>query len=146
MQIEGSALVIGAADFTEHVRMHGGPLLRALLMYTNLYLSILSQVAACHGLHRIGQRLSRCILTLDDYSSRSQVRITHDTLAEFLGVHRPSITYALQALASTGAIVLERRCIIVSDRSGLIEHACECYGIIRRMTDREITRMRDDVS
>ncbi len=146
MQIEGSAKVIIATDFNEHVRAHGGPLLRALLMYTSLYISILSQIAACHGLHRIEQRLSRCILTLHDYAPNGQVRVTHDTLAEFLGVHRPSITYALQALAANGAIVLERRCIVVADRDGLVNYACECYGNIRKMTERQIDRIREDMS
>lgn len=146
MQIEGSARLISAADFAEHVRGHGGPLLRALLMYANLYISILSQIAACHGLHRIEQRLSRCILTLHDYAPNGQVRVTHDTLAEFLGVHRPSITYALQALASSGAIALERRCIVVEDRNALVEHACECYANIRKMTRRELERIREDMS
>jgi DNA-binding GntR family transcriptional regulator len=70
------------------------------------------------------------------------VRITHDTLAEFLGVHRPSVTYALQALAADGAIALERRSIIVRDRAALMAHACECYGAIRRITDRELDRVR----
>lgn len=146
MQIEGSALVISASDFAEHVRGHGGPLMRSLLIYTNLYISILSQIAACHGLHRIEQRLSRCILTLNDYAPNGQVRVTHDTLAEFLGVHRPSITYALQALASSGGIVLERRCIVIEDRDAVAERACECYANIRKMTQSQLDRIREDMS
>ena len=70
------------------------------------------------------------------------MRTTHDVLAEFLGVHRPSVTYALQALAATGTIALERRSIIVRDRDGLAEHACECYAAIRRITQRELDRMK----
>ena len=51
-------------------------------------------------------------------------------------------TYALQALAATGTIALERRSIIINDRDGLARHACECYAAIRRITDRELRRMR----
>lgn len=138
--------MIGAVDFIEHVRKPGGPLRDALLLYTNLYLLILSELTACHGLHRIEQRMSRCILTLQDYAANEQLRVTHDTLAEFLGVHRPSITFALQGLAATGVIALERRRIVVIDRNKLANRACECYGVIRKTTEREITRIRTALS
>jgi CRP-like cAMP-binding protein len=143
---DGNALVMNAADFDEHVRRRGGPLLEALLLYTNLYIYTLGQLTACHCLHRIEQRLSRCILMLADYGDDEFVRITHDTLAEFLGVHRPSITYALQALADMGAIGLERRRVIITDREALLGHACECYSAIRNMTARELKRIRAQVA
>lgn len=142
VQIDGHALAMSVADFQEHVRDPRSPLLDALLIYTNLCIAVLGQLTACHCLHRIEQRLSRCILQLHDLTGGERVRTTHDTLSEFLGVHRPSVTYALQALAATGIIALERRSIIVRDREGLLAHACECYGAIRRITARELDRMR----
>lgn len=142
VHVDGTARVIAAADFDEQVRRRGGPLMDALLLYTNLYIGILGQLTACHCLHRIEQRLSRCILELDDYGNGNEIRVTHDTLSEFLGVHRPSITYALQALAQTGSISSERRRIIIADRTALMEHACECYTVIRATTARELARMR----
>lgn len=142
VHVDGSALTMAASDFDEQVRRRGGPLLDALMLYTNLYISVLSQLTACHCLHRIEQRLSRCILELNDYGDGGEVRVTHDTLAEFLGVHRPSITYALQALAHTGSISSERRRIYVLDRASLLDRACECYTVIRATTEREIARMR----
>jgi CRP-like cAMP-binding protein len=143
VHIEGTALVMPTQLFDEHVRRHGGPLLEALLLYTNLYISTLGQLTACHCLHRIEQRLSRCILTLQDYGEDRNVRITHDTLAEFLGVHRPSITYALQSLAATGAIASERRRIAILDRQALLGHSCECYNVIRTTTARELARIQE---
>lgn len=142
VQIDGTALTLSVADFQEHVRSTRSPLLDALLIYTNLHIAVLGQLTACHCLHRIEQRLSRCILQLHDRLGGDRVRTTHDILAEFLGVHRPSVTYALQALAATGTISLERRSIIVHDRDGLADHACECYAAIRRITTRELDRMR----
>lgn len=142
VQLEGTALVMDVDDFEAHVRLARSPLLEALLLYTNLYIGVLSQLTACHCLHRIEQRLSRCILQLHDYHDGDSVRTTHDVLADFLGVHRPSVTYALQALAATGTIALGRRSIIIRDRDGLAEHACECYAAIRRITRRELNRMR----
>ncbi|HET9097297.1 MAG TPA: Crp/Fnr family transcriptional regulator [Candidatus Baltobacteraceae bacterium] len=142
VQLDGKALLISVQDFEEQVRLTRSPLLEALLMYTNLYLGVLSQLTACHCLHRIEQRLSRCILQLHDYHDGDSVRTTHDVLSEFLGVHRPSVTYALQALAATGTIALGRRSIIIRDRDGLLGHACECYAAVRRITTRGLDRMR----
>ncbi|HEY9179542.1 MAG TPA: Crp/Fnr family transcriptional regulator [Candidatus Baltobacteraceae bacterium] len=142
VQIDGTALMIGVSDFQEHVRSTHSPLLDALLIYTNLHIAVLGQLTACHCLHRIEQRLTRCILQLHDRLGGARVRTTHDVLAEFLGVHRPSVTYALQALAATGTISLERRSVIIHNRAKLETHACECYAAIRRITKRELERMR----
>jgi CRP-like cAMP-binding protein len=141
VQIGGTALCISAVDFDEQVRATGSPLAAAMMRYANLYISVLSQLTACHALHRIEQRLSRCILTLLDYSGMPAVQITHDTLADFLGVHRPSVTYALQSIAESGAIVSERRRIVVRDRQALLGHSCDCYTAIRTSTDRELEAM-----
>ncbi len=143
VQTEGSALVMTVGDFNEHVRTSRSPLLDALLVYTNLHIAILGQLTACHSLHRIEQRLCRCILQLNDRHDGERVRITHDVLSEFLGVHRPSVTYALQALAADGAIALERRSVIVRDRALLTERVCECYAAIERITARELARLAD---
>lgn len=141
VQIGGSAVSMTASDFEEHVRAPRSPLLDALMRYANLYIGVLCQLTACHALHRIEQRLSRCILTLDDYGANGSLRITHDTLAEFLGVHRPSVTYALQAIGETGAVASERRRIVIRDRAALQSHACECYRVIRETTARELARI-----
>lgn len=142
VQIDGSASAMSVSDFEEQVRATRSPLLDLLLIYTNLHIAVLGQLTACHCLHRIEQRLCRCILQLHDRLEGDRVRTTHDVLSEFLGVHRPSVTYALQALAATGIIALERRSVIIRRREGLVERACECYSAIRRMTNREIDRMR----
>lgn len=142
VQLGGTALCMSVHDFDAQVRAARSPLLDALLVYTNLYIGVLAQLTACHALHRIEQRLSRCILQLHDHFGGDSIRTTHDVLAEFLGVHRPSVTYALQALAATGIIALGRRSIIIRDRAALEEHSCECYSAIKRITHRELDRMR----
>lgn len=143
VQAAGTALCLSAADFAEHVRGAQSPLFDALVLYTNLYIAVLAQLTACHCVHRIERRLSRIILTLDDCSSSGFVRVTHDTLAEFLGVHRPSVTYALQAIAETGALSSERRRIFILDRPALEKHACECYSGIREATRAGLERIKN---
>jgi CRP-like cAMP-binding protein len=134
VQAGGSAAAISVSDFNEHVRAQRSALFDALLAYANVQMHVIAQLAACHCLHRIEQRLSRCILSLEDHSNGAgSVQTTHDSLAEFLGVHRPSVTYALQALAAEGAIGVERRRLIVRNRALLESHACECYAAIRNL-------------
>ena len=134
VQAAGRAAVIGAVAFDEHVRGRRGPLFDVLLYYAGIQLRTVSQLTACHSLHRIEQRLTRCILELADRSPDcATVRVTHDALADFLGVHRPSITYAVQALAAEGLIAAERRRLVVTNRSELAKHSCECYGVIRKL-------------
>lgn len=142
VQVDGTAFAMSVNDFHDQVRELRSPLLDALLIYTSLHIAVLGQLTACHCLHRIEQRISRCILQLHDRVGGDRVRTTHDVLAEFLGVHRPSVTYALQALAVTGTISLERRSVIIRDRDRLEGHACECYAAIRRIIDRELGRMQ----
>ncbi len=146
MQIEGSALALSAADLEEHARQPGNVLLKGLTMYAHLYIAVLSQLTACHCLHRIDQRLCRILLTLQDHAGSTRLRITHDTLADFLGVHRPSVTYALQAIATGGAIVLDRRRIEIADRQALAATSCECYDVIRKTTDRELVKIRSTLA
>lgn len=146
VQVAGSAVCMSAADFEEQVRGTDSPLMDALMKYANLYIAVLSQLTACHCLHRIEQRLSRCVLTLNDYTGNGSVQITHDTLADFLGVHRPSVTYALQSIAETGAIASERRRIVIRDRQALQQHACECYHSIKQTTQRELRRIKNSAS
>lgn len=105
----------------------------ALVLEAGVSLMRMAQVAACHALHRLEQRLTRCLLTIVDYASDSRLPITHDALAGFLGVHRPSVTYALQTLAQNGAIALERRRVIITDRAVLMNVVCECYATIRAL-------------
>ena len=136
VQISGRAAVIGATAFDEHVRSRRGMLFDRLLRYAGMQLRLISQLTACHSLHRIEQRLTRCILALADRSAdRATVRVTHDALADFLGVHRPSVTYAVQALSALGLLSAERRRLIVLDRPALEQHACECYAMIRKLTE-----------
>lgn len=133
VQVPGSAQTLSVVDFEEQVRKQNSPLLQALYDYGGLVIATLCQLTACHCLHRVEQRLVRCLLTLADHSASGAVKITHDTLAAFLGVHRPSITYALQALAATGALASQRRQIEIRDRAALEQIACECYASIRKL-------------
>ena len=76
---------------------------------------------------------------------RDTLPLTHETLAEMLGVQRSTVSIITRTLQNAGLITQSRGGIMVMDRAGLEEVACECYGTIRRNFDRLLpkTHSRD---
>ena len=62
--------------------------------------------------------------------------MTHEFLAQMLGVRRASVTVTAGALQRAGYVEFSRGRVAVVDRSGLEGAACECYGVTREVYDR----------
>ena len=86
---------------------------------------------ACNGLHSIEQRCTRWMLMTLDRTDSGQFSITHDFLAELLGVRRSSVSQATEKLVGSGVIENARGSITVIDRKALERITCECYFISR---------------
>ncbi|MDO8251347.1 MAG: Crp/Fnr family transcriptional regulator, partial [Rhodoferax sp.] len=118
-----------------------GLLQRLLLRYTQALMTQMSQTAVCNRHHSVEQQLCRwLLLTLDRVPSRELV-LTHELVANTLGVRRESVTEAAGKLQRAGFISYRRGHIAVIDRSGLETHACECYAVVKK----ELTRLLSDV-
>jgi CRP-like cAMP-binding protein len=89
-----------------------------------------AQIAACNRLHPIEQRLARCFLQVFDRTGISEYPVTHEFLAELLGVRRATITGAATRLQDAGLIRRERGRIAILDHAGLEAAACECYRVM----------------
>lgn len=83
------------------------------------------EVACCH-FHSNEQRLAKWLLTRLDRQSAPIFKITHQALANSLGVRRESVTHALAKLQG---LRFGRGQIEVVDRSALEGVCCECYGL-----------------
>jgi Mn-dependent DtxR family transcriptional regulator len=57
--------------------------------------------------------------------------ITHNLLAEMLGVQRPTITNAAQDLERAGLIDRGLRQVTILNRQSLTLASCECYQLVR---------------
>ncbi len=57
--------------------------------------------------------------------------MTQETLARMLGVHRPTISHAAEALRDRGLIAYHRGRILITDRAGLEAASCEHYAEFR---------------
>jgi len=113
-----------------------GPLFDLLLRYTQALMTQMAQAAVCNGHHSTTQRLCRWLLHALDHSPSSELPVTQEALGGILGVRREGITEAAGRLQTLGLISCRRGHIRVLSRTGLEEHVCECYGVLRRETAR----------
>jgi CRP-like cAMP-binding protein len=134
VQVPGRAKRISAAALARIARDNG---FRTLLdRYHAAFLSQAMQSVACNGLHTIEQRLCRWLLTTRDRTDSAELAITHDFLAQMLGVRRASVTDVLRPLVDQGLIRASRGKVTIIDAERLAALSCECYGVIRREYER----------
>ena len=135
VQCPGTALRMDAEAFLEELSRT--PALRSLLLrYALVHHGQVARTAACNGRHHVDQRLARWLLMAHERAEGDKFLMTHELLGMMLGVRRAGITVAAGTLQKAGFIRYERGCIEVTDRSGLESVACECYGFVRRASDR----------
>jgi CRP-like cAMP-binding protein len=137
VQVAGGALRMEAQALLDEFR-RGGPFQLALLRYTQMLLTQISQTAVCNRLHPIRERLCRWLLMIRDRLPSDEVRMTHESLAHVLGVRREGITVAAHRLQEAGLIRCYHGHITILDREGLEAAACECYRVVKDEFDRLI--------
>jgi CRP-like cAMP-binding protein len=98
---------------------------------------ILSQMVACNRLHEVEERLARWILMLQDRLQEDVLAITQEFLAEMLGSRRTTVTMAAGALQRIGLIEYQRGRVHILDRERLESAACECYPVIRKLSNNQ---------
>jgi CRP-like cAMP-binding protein len=73
------------------------------------------------------ERLARWLLLGADRIDGNELPITHKFLALMLGVQRPAVTVAVQALERKGLIKAGREVITITDRKRLVEMSNGTY-------------------
>jgi CRP-like cAMP-binding protein len=102
--------------------------LRPLLQrYLFRLLRQLAQNATCAHFHQVEARLARWLLMSHDRIQTDELYLTHQFLAEMLGVRRSSITVAAGDLQGNGIILYNRGRLHILDRQGLLARSCSCY-------------------
>lgn len=100
-----------------------------------LFLSELTQTAACNRLHSLEERCCRWLLMAHDSAGTDSFPLTHEFLALMLGVQRSGLSIVAGSLQRDGYIRYTRGRVNIVDRAGLESGACECYGTIRAQLD-----------
>jgi CRP-like cAMP-binding protein len=118
-------------EFGRHAHLHD-----LLLRYTQALITQMSQTAVCNRHHSINQQLCRWLLLSLDRLKDNRLTMTQELIANMLGVRREGVTEAARKLQEAKVIEYRRGHITVLDREMLEELCCECYGVVKRETDR----------
>jgi CRP-like cAMP-binding protein len=100
----------------------------SLLKYVQAFGVQTSHTAICNAQSRLDIRLARWLLMAHDRIGDDTLPLTHEFLSLMLGVRRPGVTDALNALRKLGLISYQRGQITVRDRKGMVRTAGEAYG------------------
>lgn len=148
--MSGSALLLGDDIFPVHLttimRMDGHGFriaaedLRAasdkspslhyfLLRYCNKLNMQISLTAVANSQCSVPERVARWLLMVHDRIEGDRFPITHDRLAEALGVRRPGVTVAFHELEGEKLIRCQRGTVVIVDRAGLEARYQGVYSI-----------------
>lgn len=129
VQIAGEAYRMAAGDVREAFA-RGGDFQSVMLRYTQSLITQISQTAVCNRLHSVEQQLCRWLLINHDQLPADKLVMTHELIANMLGVRREGVSIAAAHLQSLGIIEYFRGTITIRDREKLESVACECYKVV----------------
>ena len=124
------------ADALKEEFARSGPMMHLLLRYTQALITQMAQTAACNRHHTLDRQLCRWLLMVLDRLQGDNLAMTHELIANMLGVRRESVTEAALKLQAAGLIRYARGHISVLDRQGLARRSCECYAVVKNEYDR----------
>jgi CRP-like cAMP-binding protein len=100
------------------------------IRHEKMMLVLAQRMAACNAIHRLDQRLVRCLLQAHDLLNDDAVPVSLEALSQMLGVNRSSVALALRMLRKAGLIDYRLGRILLMDIDSLRDASCECYDAI----------------
>ncbi|MEO8122516.1 MAG: Crp/Fnr family transcriptional regulator [Burkholderiales bacterium] len=126
VQSAGSGFKLSAKCLSEQMQCSPA-LTRVILTYTASFIGQIVQTAAFNRHGSVEQHVCRWLLLSLDRMPGNELTMTHESIAEALGVKREGVTEAAGRLRAQGAISYRRGHITVLDRRILEVLAGECY-------------------
>jgi CRP-like cAMP-binding protein len=128
VQMSGTGYRIRTDKFENVLEQSG--LKKLVSEYSSAFYNQVAQAGACSSHHSSHQRLARLLLMCADRTDGVRFHLTHDSIAQMLGVYRPCVTMAALEFKEQGLITYSRGDITITDRRGLELASCECYDVI----------------
>ncbi|MCO6512526.1 MAG: Crp/Fnr family transcriptional regulator [Aridibacter famidurans] len=100
----------------------------AFFDYFNENLDRISRRVICNNYHSVEERLCLWLMLVRDRCGIDSLPFTQEQVSFFLGVHRPSVTLAMQELRKAGVVAYSRGTVHVKEPAAMIERACSCYS------------------
>jgi len=129
VQHAGYALKIAAPTLKEAFN-RGGKLQQYLLQYTHALMSQISASVLCNAHHKIDGRLARWILMYHSRVGTDEFIMTHEFMANMLGIRRAGVSEVAKKLQHEGLVDYNRGHFRILNRKGLEEKACGCLSAI----------------
>lgn len=129
VQIPDSAYSISTRVFLQEMKADAD-LSERLRAYAEYSFIAATQFAACNRLHPVAERYARWVLMADDRVGGGEFNLTQDFAAQMLGVRRAGVTVVALEMSNAGLVSYRRSYLQVLDRAGLVDAACECYGVV----------------
>lgn len=125
--VGGQALRVNANVFRHFVEESSG-CRQAVFEFFNDHLDRVSRRVICNNYHSVEERLCLWLLLVRDRCDEDSLPFTQEQVSFFLGVHRPSVTLAMQDLREKGIVDYSRGTVHVKETEKLIDLACSCYS------------------
>jgi CRP-like cAMP-binding protein len=127
MQGAGTARRISAPELAKAMD-DNATLRHRLLRHGHAFQVQMNFSALANARFKLEERLARWLLMAQDRMDGPEFALTHEFLAQMLGVRRPGVTTALNAFENAGMIRAQRGTIAILKRAALEDMANGCYG------------------
>lgn len=107
--------------------------LRIWMAATRQMILQIAMPSVCSSKHSNEQQIVRWILNTLDKTQGQVLQVTHQEIADVLGIRRESVTLSAGRLSQEGLLEVSRGQLQVLDRVQLQARACECYRIMNPM-------------